>query len=311
MVARRTAILESSASLRAELEELKEMEAKRRVEYKRALQNNLVQQALIGENNTSRASTKKLAGIAREGDSCNDKGEVLSETLHANGGFDALFIEFNAKLELQILNANMKANLSSLEKILNESTANTWQLEKEIKSAIEFPDKIKSVYICDLADLDVALRKESDNKAKLKESMMETINRLKEERVKLSKEANLIRKEICDILDDREFLYRSKVTTLKAVSIEESRYKFLVSEFIRVRQEIDELAFNPNPSQTADDNRGDSGYDWIDVAFEDLLGRYISLVVSILFHLSPDVSCTYNAYNIIIIEVTGLNTVVP
>lgn len=96
IIAKKQAFLNTNALLKKELQELEEQEFKTRGAYKKALQNQLLQQSIIAE---SGANTIKKSGggsssghvgaikdIKGEGGSSGDKGDLLSEAVHSSGG---------------------------------------------------------------------------------------------------------------------------------------------------------------------------------------------------------------------------------
>ena len=94
----------------------------------------------------------------------------------------------NRKLELQILNSEIRAALPGLEKAAARSEINVHMKEKAAKSCgIEF-DKIPSLFVKSSAELEIDIERGIKEKARLKEILNNDVENLRKEKRMLTNE---------------------------------------------------------------------------------------------------------------------------
>lgn len=164
---------------------------------------------------------------------CPDS-EIDSET-------DKRLQEMNLKLELQILNAELKKVLPSLEARALKCESQVHQIEKKSQKASEKVAKIPTTFLKTKGEIEQELEKVHNECAELRSMMNLEVEAKKLEKISICSTIKTLRKSAREADDETNNLYMQSVMAKLRLDAEESRIEFLIKEQEQLRSSINLL----------------------------------------------------------------------
>jgi hypothetical protein len=154
-------------------------------------------------------------------------------------GSEKRWLEANRKLEVTILNDEIRGVLGQLEKEALAYESNIFAIEKEALLAAEKQKLLPALLNKSSSELEEEMGLIIEKRLKVKAMMKRESDQAYKEKVVLLNKVARLREQLCSLVDEREALKASYYGLHANLATEQSRVEFLKQEMLKVRNEFD------------------------------------------------------------------------
>ena len=152
---------------------------------------------------------------------------------------DKKWLEANRKLEVKILNDEIRSVLGRLEKEALTYESNIFAIEKAALQAEEKQKLLPALLNKSSSELEEEMGLIIEKRLKVKTMMKRESESAQKEKLALLNRVSLLREQLCSLVDERESLKASCFGLSTTLATEQSRIEYLKQEILKVRGEFD------------------------------------------------------------------------
>lgn len=152
---------------------------------------------------------------------------------------DKKWLEANRKLEVKILNDEIRSVLGRMEKEALTYESNIFAIEKAALQAQEKQKLLPALLNKSSSELEEEMGLIIEKRLKVKTMMKRESESAQKGKIGLLNKVSMLREQLCSLVDEREALKASCFGLTSSLATEESRIEYLKQEILKVRGEFD------------------------------------------------------------------------